>query len=170
MSAFFCVVLSCVGRGLGAGLIPRPRSPTKCPNGSIVQKLNFWIRIGCWLAYIWSRRRRRRRLEMMWTCSMREGEENFVRGCIQKFPDWPPGARTANGKLSAARRGCIAILWISLVSFAAITLCVASQRVFVVVSVYFVMDSVRKLLDTPSYSVLVEKSGRKRSVVRPRHR
>jgi len=23
-------VLSCVGRGLGAGLIPRPRSPTKC--------------------------------------------------------------------------------------------------------------------------------------------
>jgi hypothetical protein len=20
-----------------------------------------------------------------------------IRGCIQKFPDWPPGARTANG-------------------------------------------------------------------------
>jgi hypothetical protein len=20
----------------------------------------------------------------------------FIRGCIQKFPDWPPGARTAN--------------------------------------------------------------------------
>jgi hypothetical protein len=36
------------------------------------------------------------------------------------------------------------------VSFAAITLCVASQRVFIVV-VYFVVDSVRKLLDTPSY-------------------
>jgi hypothetical protein len=36
------------------------------------------------------------------------------------------------------------------VSFAAITLCVASQRVFiVVVVVYFVIDSVRKLLDTP---------------------
>jgi len=34
------------------------------------------------------------------------------------------------------------------VSFAAITLCVASQRVFVV---YFVVESVRKLLDTPSY-------------------
>jgi hypothetical protein len=27
---FLCVVLSCVGGGLGAGLIPRPRSPTKC--------------------------------------------------------------------------------------------------------------------------------------------
>jgi hypothetical protein len=37
------------------------------------------------------------------------------------------------------------------VSFAAITLCVASQRVFIVVSLYFVVDSVRKLLDTPSY-------------------
>jgi uncharacterized protein HemY len=42
-----------------------------------------------------------------------------------------------------------------LVSFAAITLCVASQRVFVVVVVvvvvvYFVIDSIRKLLDTPS--------------------
>jgi hypothetical protein len=34
-------------------------------------------------------------------------------------------------------------------SFAAITLCVASQRVFIVV--YFVIDSVRKLLVTPSY-------------------
>jgi hypothetical protein len=44
------------------------------------------------------------------------------------------------------------------VSFAAITLCVASQRVFVVFVlvvvvdvVYFVIDSVRKLLDIPSY-------------------
>jgi hypothetical protein len=34
------------------------------------------------------------------------------------------------------------------VSFAAITLCVAPQRVFIV---YFVIDSVRKLLDIPSY-------------------
>jgi hypothetical protein len=36
------------------------------------------------------------------------------------------------------------------VSFAAITLCVASQQVFVVVD--FVIDSVRKRFDTPSYS------------------
>jgi hypothetical protein len=47
------------------------------------------------------------------------------------------------------------------VSFAAITLCVASQRVFIVV--YFVIDSVRKLTDTPSdtsrvtYAVFVYK-------------
>jgi hypothetical protein len=53
------------------------------------------------------------------------------------------------------------------VSFTAITLCVAPQRVFiiiiiiiiiiivvvVVVVVYFVIDSVRKLLDTSSYVV-----------------
>jgi hypothetical protein len=41
------------------------------------------------------------------------------------------------------------------VSLAVITLCTASQRVFVVVVVvvvvYFVIDSVRKLLDTTSY-------------------
>jgi hypothetical protein len=42
-------------------------------------------------------------------------------------------------QLSATRCSCIAILWVSLVSFAAITLCVGSQRVFIVVSVYFVM-------------------------------
>jgi hypothetical protein len=43
-------------------------------------------------------------------------------------------------ELSATRCSCIAILWVSLVSFAAITLCVASQRVFVVVSLYFVIS------------------------------
>jgi hypothetical protein len=36
------------------------------------------------------------------------------------------------------------------VCFAAITLCVASQRVFIFVCVYFVIDSVWKLLVTPS--------------------
>jgi hypothetical protein len=46
----------------------------------------------------------------------------------------------------ASRCNGIAILWVSLVSSAAITLCVASQGVFVV---DFVIDSVRKLLDTP---------------------
>jgi uncharacterized membrane protein len=40
------------------------------------------------------------------------------------------------------------------VTFAAITLCVASQRVFIVV--YFVIDLVRKLLDTSSYKSAVE--------------
>jgi hypothetical protein len=43
-------------------------------------------------------------------------------------------------QLFAIRCSCIAILWVSLVSFAAITICVASQWVFIVVIVvYFVM-------------------------------
>jgi hypothetical protein len=37
------------------------------------------------------------------------------------------------------------------VSFAAITLRVTSQLVFIIVNVYFVIDSIRKLLDTPSF-------------------
>jgi hypothetical protein len=53
-------------------------------------------------------------------------------------------------QLSAARCICIAILWVSPVSFAAITLSVASQREFIVVGLGFVVDSLRKLLDTPS--------------------
>jgi hypothetical protein len=54
-------------------------------------------------------------------------------------------------QLSATRCSCIAILCASLVSSAAITLCVASQRVIPKVGVHFAIDSVRKLLDTPSY-------------------
>jgi hypothetical protein len=36
-------------------------------------------------------------------------------------------------QLSATRHSCIATVWVSLVSFAAITICVASKRVFIVV-------------------------------------
>jgi len=55
-------------------------------------------------------------------------------------------------QLYVTRCSCIAILWVSLVRFAtAITLCVASQRVIPKVSVHFVIDSIRKLLDTPLY-------------------
>jgi hypothetical protein len=57
-------------------------------------------------------------------------------------------------QLTATTFSCIDILWVSLVSFAATTLCVTSQRVFVVVSVYFVIDSVRKLLEHPRTSVM----------------
>jgi hypothetical protein len=56
-------------------------------------------------------------------------------------------------QLSATRYSCIAILWVSLVSFATITLCIDSQQVFIVVSVYFVIDSLRELLDTSLYDV-----------------
>jgi hypothetical protein len=55
-------------------------------------------------------------------------------------------------QLSATWCSCTAILSVSLVSFAAITLCVASQQVSVfVIVVDFIFDSVQKLLDTPLY-------------------
>jgi hypothetical protein len=76
--------------------------------------------------------------------SYRGVSKSFRTGCL--------GRELQMIQLSATRCSCIAILWVSLVSFAAITLCVASQRVFVVVSVYFVIDSVRKVLDTPSHT------------------
>jgi hypothetical protein len=70
-------------------------------------------------------------------------------------------AWSENCKWYSCLPSCIAILWVSLVSFTAIPLCVASQRVFIIV-VYFVIDSVRKLLDTPSYnSLLVQSSSAK---------
>jgi len=56
-------------------------------------------------------------------------------------------------QLHATKCSYIAVLWVSLVSFVAITLCVAPQRVFVVV-VYFVIHSVRKRLDTHSYAAI----------------
>jgi hypothetical protein len=56
-------------------------------------------------------------------------------------------------QLYGTRCSYITILWVSLIRFVAITLCVAFQWVFTVV-VYFVIDSVRKLLDTPSYSIV----------------
>jgi hypothetical protein len=48
------------------------------------------------------------------------------------------------------------------VSFVAIILCVESQRVYVVVVVvvvYFVIDSVSKLLDTPFHGIPTEIAG-----------
>jgi hypothetical protein len=42
-------------------------------------------------------------------------------------------------QLCATRCNCITILGVSIVSFAIITLCVAYQRVFIVISIYFVM-------------------------------
>jgi hypothetical protein len=57
-------------------------------------------------------------------------------------------------QLSATRCSCITILWVSLVRFTPITLYVASQRVIPKVSAHFFTDSVRKLLDTPTYIVV----------------
>jgi hypothetical protein len=57
-------------------------------------------------------------------------------------------------QLSATGCSCIAILWVSLVRFPAITLCFASKRVFLV---YFVIDLVRKLYGSTSYICICSK-------------
>jgi hypothetical protein len=82
-------------------------------------------------------------------------KSTYVRGCIQIFRTGRLERELQMVQLSTTRWSCIAILCVSLVSFAAITLCVASQRVFIIVSVYFVIDSVRKLLVTPSYMLVL---------------
>jgi hypothetical protein len=74
------------------------------------------------------------------------------RGCIQKFRTSRLEQELQMVELSATRCSYIAILWVNLVSFTAITLCVASQRVFIVVSVYFFIDSVRKFWIHPRTS------------------
>jgi hypothetical protein len=56
-------------------------------------------------------------------------------------------------QLSATRCSCIAILLVSLVSFATITFRVASW-VFIVVG-YFITDSIQILLDTPLYIMFI---------------
>jgi hypothetical protein len=79
----------------------------------------------------------------------------LCKGVSKSFRTGRVGRELQMVQLSATRCSCIAILWASLVSFAAITICTASQWVFIVVSVYFVIDSVRKLLGIASYILLI---------------
>jgi hypothetical protein len=60
-------------------------------------------------------------------------------GVSKSFQTGRPERELQMVRLSATTCSCIAILWVSLVSFAAIILCVASHRVFIIVVVYFVM-------------------------------
>jgi hypothetical protein len=63
----------------------------------------------------------------------------YVGGCIQKFPDWRPGTRTENTTVLCHQVQLYRYFMSRSVSFAATILYVASQRVFIVVSLYFVM-------------------------------
>jgi hypothetical protein len=67
--------------------------------------------------------------------------QSFQTGCLEQ--------ELQMVQLSAIICSCIAILWVSLVSFVTINLCVASQQVFIIV-IYFVINSVWKLLGTSS--------------------
>jgi hypothetical protein len=85
----------------------------------------------------------RQKVRIIQVSSCEGVSESFRTGCLER--------ELQMVQLSATRFSCVAILLVSLVSFAAITLYVASQRVFIFVVVYFVIDWVRKLLDTPSH-------------------
>jgi hypothetical protein len=75
-----------------------------------------------------------------------------IRRCIQKFPDWSPGARTANGTALCH--------WVQLYRYFVIQsrdscrqnplLCFSTSVNYCCCSCLFRYDSVRKLLDTPS--------------------
>jgi hypothetical protein len=78
--------------------------------------------------------------------------QNIYEGVSKSFRTGRLSIELQMVQLSATSCSLIAILWVSVVSFAATTLCVASQRLLIVVKVYFVVDSVRKLLDWHSYS------------------
>jgi hypothetical protein len=58
---------------------------------------------------------------------------------MQKFGTGHPEKELQMVQFSATRCSCIAILGVSLVSFATITFCIASQLVFIVVSVHFII-------------------------------
>jgi hypothetical protein len=75
-----------------------------------------------------------------------------IRGLSRSFRTGRLARELQKVQLSATRCSCIAILWISLVRFAAMNLCVVSVRVFIAAVVDFVADSFRKLLDIPSYN------------------
>jgi hypothetical protein len=81
--------------------------------------------------------------------------ECILRGCIQKFSDWPPGARTA-----IATALCH---WVQLYRYYVSQpsdLCRVNPLCCFSTSItkgkrIFLYDSVRKLLDIPSYTILL---------------
>jgi hypothetical protein len=85
-----------------------------------------------------------------------------IRGCIQKFRTGRLERVLQMVQLSATKCSYIAILWVSLVSFAAISLCVASQRVIPKVSVYFVRtESGNFRIHTPTNLTQLNKKKKK---------
>jgi hypothetical protein len=92
------------------------------------KNINFIIFISCSSSCTGSRIQRLIPLGLICYCEMiYEGvSKSFWTGCLE----W----ELQMVQLSATRCSCIPILWVSLVSFATITLCVASQWAFLVVS------------------------------------
>jgi hypothetical protein len=76
-----------------------------------------------------------------------------IRGCIRKFPDWPPGARTANSTALCHYVQLYRYFVSQSSEFCRHNpLCCFSTIVYFCCCL-FRYDSVRKLLDIPSYNV-----------------
>jgi hypothetical protein len=71
---------------------------------------------------------------------------NSIRGCIQKFPDWPTGARTASGT-ALCHQVQLCLYFLSQSS----EFCRHNTLCCFLTSVCCIMDSVRELLDTHLY-------------------
>jgi hypothetical protein len=82
-------------------------------------------------------------------CDVKKKKAN-IRGSIQKFPDRPPEARNKNSTALCHYVHFCCYFMSQCCEFCCHNHFVASQQVFIFVSVYFVIESVRKLLDTPS--------------------
>jgi len=82
------------------------------------------------------------------TCLYEDVSKSFRTGYLERDCKW----------YSSLPLGAVVSLFlsVSLVSFAATALYIASERVFIFVSIYFFIDSVRNLLDTPSYNAWEE--------------
>jgi hypothetical protein len=112
-----------------------------CVDTNSLHRLFKW----CYNSYPW-----------IFTCASLTLHVLFYEGVSKSFRTGRLERELQIVQLSATRCSCIAILWFSLVSFAAITLRVDSQRVFIVISIYIVIDSGRKFLVTPSYFLIAQ--------------
>jgi len=74
--------------------------------------------------------------------------------CIRKFPDWPPGRGLQMVQLYASKCFYVAILWVILVSFAVISFCIASQRVFIIIIIIIVVISLWLSPETFGYNLV----------------
>jgi hypothetical protein len=84
-------------------------------------------------------------------------ERSIIRGYIQKFPDWPPGARTANVTALCHYVQLYRYFVSQSSEFCRHSPLKRSAMNNTKGKLIFRYDSVRKLLDTPSYTMIRSK-------------
>jgi hypothetical protein len=124
--------------------------------------MNLWVQfkarnfLSSWLTVSFSRRTLLHRVSQLVSYICYLHIDSILRKCEGVSKSFRTGRLERELQmiqLSATSCSCSAVLWVSLLNFAAITLCVAFQRMSIV-SIYFVTDSVRKILDTLPYFLM----------------